>query len=113
MGCDTNDRNNQTVNEFKMESAADGYHLLHVAFQNEPEAESIKKFVDPILKRHGHDIDFDNINRLGSMMIGIRKRSAVGVTEMDVLKHMYQNGSSNNTLIEQAAISAFYLEKTM
>lgn len=46
------------------------------------------------------------------MLVALRKESAVGVTEMEILKHMYQNGDASKDIKMQAAESMLILEQT-
>jgi len=104
-------QNTSAISTFKSGSLEDGYEILHLIFQDQPDIESIKKLADPVLTQHGLDISYKNLETLGSALLGLRQRSAVGVTEMEILKHMYQNGSHDNDFLKQVAISAFYLEQ--
>ncbi len=44
------------------------------------------------------------------MLVVLRKSSAIGVTEMDILKHMYQNKIPGTTIDKQAGLSSALLE---
>jgi hypothetical protein len=92
-------------------SADEAYDMLHVVFAGEPEKESIQKLMSPVMKSYGLEENYENLNRCGSALLSMRKSSAIGITEMEILKHMYQHGSTSNPFPTQAAISALYLEE--
>ena len=90
--------------------ASEAYDMLHVVFEGMPDVEKIKPLIEAVMKKYDVVINNDNVQRVGSMLLSLKKSSAIGVTEMDILQHIYQNGTSAVKLPEQAAISATLLE---
>lgn len=88
------------------------YEIMAVAFEGFPEKNSISAMMEPVMDRHKIEKTDKNRTDFADMLLRLRKGSALGVTEMDILKHMYQKGSGSNTLVQQAALSATYLEET-
>ena len=52
------------------------------------------------------------LEKAGSVLVTLRKQSKVGVTEMEILKHIYQNGLDNTNYQSQASLSFTTLELT-
>ena len=88
----------------------DPYEMMQVAFEGSPEISRIKPVLEAVIQKY--DLPKTNEYRLkvGSMLVSLRKASAVGVTEMEILKHIYQHGSNQISLPDQAGISARLLE---
>ncbi|WGQ09108.1 hypothetical protein QG516_21590 [Pedobacter gandavensis] len=93
-------------------STEEGYEMLHVVFAGKPEIESIKRLLKVVMEKYGLEENFENINRTGSALLALREDSAIGVTEMEILKHMYQHGDPTVKFPTQAGISSLYLEQT-
>ncbi len=91
-------------------SEKDPYEIMHVAFEGSPEIEKIKPMLESVMETYSFDKTDDNRLKIGNMLVTLRQSSAVGVTEMEILKHIYQHGSDKITLPEQAGISATLLE---
>lgn len=92
-------------------SNIEAYELLSGAFENRPSTDQIRKLIDRVMENHRLEINYVNINKCGSTLIRVKELSAIGVTEMDILKHMYQYGDHTKDFPTQAAISASYLEQ--
>jgi hypothetical protein len=88
----------------------DAYEIMHVAFVGSPDIESIRPMLESVMETYGFIKTDDNRLKIGNMLVTLRQSSAVGVTEMDILKHIYQYGSNAITLPEQAGLSATLLE---
>lgn len=88
------------------------YEMMENAFEGYPRESEIKPMMEDVMKTHNMRVTEENLQKFGSVLIGLRKESKVGVTEMEILKRMYQKGSNNNTMPDQAAISFYYLETT-
>jgi len=93
-------------------SEHDPYEMMHVAFEGEPEIDKIKPLIETILERYKMPINDEFRLKVGSMLIDLRKNSKVGVTEMDILKHIYQNYTPNISLPDQAGLSSTLLENS-
>jgi len=90
----------------------DPYEVIHIAFEGFPDKEEVQPIMEAVIKRYNMTITNDNILKVGNMLVVLKKESKVGVTEMDILKHIYQKGSASVTLPEQAGISSTILEVT-
>lgn len=93
-------------------NADDAYGKIHIAFEGMPDTEKVKPLLEAVMNRYNIVINNDNVLRCANVLVVLKKDSKVGVTEMDILKHMYQSGSSSVDYATQAAISATYLEQT-
>ena len=90
----------------------DPYEVIHIAFEGFPDKEEVQPMLEAVMKRYNMTVTNDNILKVGNMLVVLKKESKVGVTEMDILKHIYQKGSSSITLPEQAGISSVLLEQS-
>ncbi len=88
------------------------YELMETAFVGNPVKNDIQPMMERVMQRHKLDVNEENLQKVGSMLVTLRKASDAGVTEMEILEHIYQNGSDKLTLSEQAGISATLLEST-
>ncbi|KIO79001.1 hypothetical protein TH53_00525 [Pedobacter lusitanus] len=66
-------------------SADRTYEMLHEVFEGKPERAAIKKLMTEINDQVQH---LRNLNWCGSTLLSMKKSSAIGVTEMQILKHM-------------------------
>jgi hypothetical protein len=83
---------------------------MQVAFKGSPEISKIKPMLEAVIENYDLPKTDEYRLKVGSMLVALRKASAVGVTEMEILKHIYQNGSNKISLPDQAGISATLLE---
>lgn len=90
----------------------DPYEVIHIAFEGFPDKEVVQPMMEAVMKRYNMTITNDNILKVGNMLVVLKQESKVGVTEMDILKHIYQKGSASITLPEQAGISSVLLEQS-
>lgn len=88
----------------------DPYEIMTVTFKGFPEIENIKPMLESVMETYNFAKTDDNRLKIANVLISLRKESAVGVTEMEILKHIYQHGSNKLTFPEQAGISATLLE---
>jgi uncharacterized protein YpuA (DUF1002 family) len=88
------------------------YEMMETAFEDSPKESEIKPLMEDVMKTYNIEINDKNLEKVASMLIDLRKKSKVGVTEMDILKDIYQNGLSTQNLPDQAALSFLFLEKT-
>ena len=93
-------------------NADDDYQKIHIAFEGMPEIEKVKPLLDAVMERYNIVINNDNVLKCANVLVVMKNNSKIGVTEMDILKHMYQTGNSSVDYATQAAISATYLEQT-
>ena len=90
----------------------DPYEVIHIAFEGFPDKEDVQPMLEAVMKRYNMTVTNDNIIKVGNMLVTLKQDSKVGVTEMEILKHIYQKGSSSITLPEQAGISSVLLEQS-
>ena len=88
----------------------DPYEIMHIAFEGYPEVSEIKPRLEAVMDNYSFPKTDDNRLMVGNMLVALRKASAVGVTEMQILKHIYQHGSNKISLPDQAGLSATLLE---
>lgn len=91
-------------------SADEAFAMLPVVFEGNPSLESVKKLLSAVMDKYHLEVNYENINRCGSAVLSLREASAVGVTEMELLKHMYQEGDDRLSFPDQAGVSATILE---
>lgn len=89
----------------------DPYEIMEVAFEDSPEAAKIRPLLESVMNSYNLPITDENRLKVASMLVSLRKESVLGITEMEILKHIYQYGIKSISLPEQAAISVVYLEK--
>lgn len=90
----------------------DPYQVIETTFDGNPEKEKVQPMLEAVMERYKMSVTNDNILRVSNMLFVLKKESKVGVTEMEILKHIYQKGSSAIDLPTQAALSSSYLEQT-
>ena len=108
--CNSNSKNNRSGNTEYSVSKKSAYEKIELAFIGHPNEEEIKPILDKVIEFHGGIINEDTRERSGNVLVSLRKSSKNGVTEMDILKHMAENGASELTFPNQAAISFTLLE---
>ena len=86
------------------------YEMISDAFEDAPAQHEIKPLLENVMDKYHYSKTEDHKLGVANMLVELRKSSAVGVTEMEILKHMYQEGDSRNTIDKQAALSATILE---
>lgn len=87
----------------------DPYEIMNVAFVGNPKISEIKPLMESVMDNYNLPQTNENKLKVGSMLVALRKSNTVGVTEMDILKHIYRYGSNKLTLPEQAGISSTLL----
>lgn len=107
----TNEEGNKTSNIVDTGKSADeAFEMLPIVFEGNPSLESVKKLLSAVMDKYHLEVNYENINRCASAVLSLREASAVGVTEMDLLKHMYQQGDDRLSFPNQAGVSATILE---
>lgn len=92
-------------------SDKDAYEVIEGVFEGSPSKSQVQPMIEAVMNRYGMTITNEHTMNVANMLFVLKKESKVGVTEMEILKHIYQHGSSSVTLPEQAAISSVYLEQ--
>ena len=103
----TNSNSDKKVNKVYGKSA---YQKMELAFIGNPKESEIKPILDKVILFQGADLTELNREKSASVLISLRKSSKNDVTEMDILKHMYKNGTDKISFPDQAAISFSILE---
>jgi hypothetical protein len=88
----------------------DPYEMMHVAFEGSPEISKIKPMLEAVIEKYDLPKTDEFRLKVSSMLVSLRKASETGVTELEILKHIYQHGSNNISLPDQAGLSATLLE---
>lgn len=102
---------NPTNNTSQRSSAtASAYEIMEVVFEGVNDREEIKPLLEKVMSYHDMDISEENLMKCADILVALRKSSVVGVTEMDVLKNMYQHGTKGLDFGSQAAVSFSVLE---
>ncbi|WP_271785322.1 hypothetical protein [Aquimarina algiphila] len=86
------------------------YEKMELAFIGNPKESEIKPILEKVILFHGSKLTELNREKSASVLISLRKSSKKGITEMDILKHMYNNGTEKISFSDQAAISFTLLE---
>ena len=93
-------------------SNMNAYEVMETAFEGYPSKEKIKPMLEEVMKRYGMPVNNENLLHAANVLVAMKNESKVGVTEMDVLKHIYQHGSASGDYVTNIAISATILEQT-
>ena len=88
------------------------YGMMEVAFEGNPSTSEIQPMMEEVMKNYKLEVNEENLQKVASMLVSLRKESKVAVTEMEILKNIYQTGDRNVPLTTQAAISLMNLEQT-
>lgn len=88
---------------------ADPYELMNSVFIGNPEISEIKPLVEGVLKKYSLSATDEYRLKVGSMLVSLRKHNEGKITEMELLKHIYQHGSNRISLPDQAGFSATIL----
>lgn len=88
----------------------DPYEKICFVFIGKPSKVKVQPLLEATMKKFNLSITDENVMKAASCVLSLRKTSAVGVTEMEILKHMYQKGSTKISFPNQAAISFTLLE---
>lgn len=83
-----------------------------MVFTGRPDKEDIEPQLEAVMNLYNIPITDDNLLKIANMLYVLKKESKVGVTELQILKNIYQTGYTGNTLEYQAALSATLLEHT-
>lgn len=103
---------NGLTNQAKCQSHATAYEMMSTVFVGKPKISKIKPLMEAVMKKYKLPNTELNRKKVASMLVALREKSAVGVTEMEILKRMYQKGDPNIKITKQAAISFTILEHT-
>ena len=98
--------------ESSQPNSIDAYSMMETAFEGYPAKSEIQPIMQSVLNKYNLEESEENLQKVGSVLVSLRKQSVLGVTELEILKHIYQHGSSSISFPGQAAISATILEKT-
>ncbi|MDN5288176.1 MAG: hypothetical protein JWR38_4450 [Mucilaginibacter sp.] len=88
------------------------YEQFHTIFKGEPSAEDIGRLMDAILDMYHYPKMEQTKQKFGSMFYGLRKNSVAGVSEMELMKYMYQNPNNIDPPTTAAAKALIILDNT-
>ena len=91
----------------------DPYENMHRLFLDAPEAGIIRERVNDVMSRYGKRITPTSLRDFTRLLMELRNESGDVVSEMDILRHMFEKGKPRNTLEEQArsSVSALMEER--
>jgi hypothetical protein len=89
----------------------EAFDKIHIAFEGMPETGKVRPLLEAVMNRYKIVINNDNVLKVANVLVALKNDSKVGVTEMEILKHIYQTGSTSIDYSTQAAISAGLLEQ--
>jgi len=84
------------------------YKKMEIAFIGNPKESEIRPILDEVILHHGADLTERNREKSASVLVELRKSSKVGITEMDILKHMH-NGGSEMIIVPRNCMSIYPL----
>jgi len=93
------------------QSNRDAYEVMETVFEGRPEKKIVQPLMEAVLRRYYVQITNENVMKAANTLYVLKKESKVGVTEMEILRHMYQKGIKGRTFDVQAAYSYTYLEE--
>lgn len=88
------------------------YEQFHVVFKGEPEVQDIQKLMDAILDQYQMEKTELNKHKFGSALLKMQQTSPTGVSEMQIMKYMYQNSDASTPLPTAIGKAAYILEMT-
>lgn len=100
------------LQDFQSSYSTEIYDTLHLAFEGYPDEKKMKGLFEAILTSYRMPVTTANVKGLATLLLALRKRSVMGVTEMDILTHIYQSKNSRLDLPTQAEMSFNIIEKT-
>jgi hypothetical protein len=92
-------------------NADEAFEKIHIAFGGMPDIEKVKPLLEAVMNRYKIVINNDNVLKVANVLVALKNESKVGVTEMEILKHIYQNGLTGVDYPTQAGLSAGLLEQ--
>ncbi len=92
-------------------NSTDEYEIIRVTFTGYPDKEEVQPMLEEVMRRYDFSINRDNILKVSNMLSVLKGKSLVGVSEMQILKHIYQKAIFDD-LATQAAYSATILEQS-
>lgn len=87
----------------------DPYDMMHEVFIGNPETEELKPLLEEVLRKYDLAQTDEQRLKVGSMLVSLRKHNEGKVTEMEILNHIFINGSDQISLPDQAALSTTIL----
>ena len=75
------------------------YDTIAAYFKGKPTTDTVKQLMDIVLKQCNMEVTRDNVMHFANELEVSRKNSKSGKTEIDILKEMYQHGTSKDIAI--------------
>jgi hypothetical protein len=101
-----------SLSKYKKPDKIDPYQIIDSVFEGYPDKSQVQPMLEAVMKRYNFPVTNDNILTAGNVLYDLKRASRVGITEMEIVRHMYQQGSAEGSMFEQARISAAALETT-
>lgn len=98
--------------EFSLTTQEDAYKKIETIFKGSVIKKDIQPMLEDVMTRYKIAINNENLLKTASKLIYMSNKSKVNVTEMDILKHMYQYGNSNETFDSQL-LKSFGITETI
>jgi len=109
--CSNNDNNYYNTNKVSNEEIKpNSYQIISTVFIGNPTQSEIQPMLETILRNYNKPINDDEIMKFANGLLVMRKDSKIGITEMQILKHMYQHFDSKIDMAGQLALSSSLLE---
>ena len=88
------------------------YTIIETAFEGYPDKKDVKPMLEDVMKRYGMEITDDGVLKAANVLVAMKNASLVGVTEIEILKRVYQRGAMSGDYVTNIAIAATFLEST-
>lgn len=121
-GCNSNDdsiKNYLKENNYTPSPAVqtpiiekDAYELMEVAFEGYPSKSDVQPMLEDVMKRYDMEVNNENLTKAANVLVTMKNDSKVGVTEMEILKRVYQKGNNYEDYVTNVARAAVFLEIT-
>lgn len=88
------------------------YEQFHDVFRGSPEVQDIQNLMDAILDQYQMEKNELNKQKFGSALLKMQQISPTGITEMEIMKYMYQHPDTSLSLPTAIATATAILEQT-
>lgn len=89
---------------------ADAINKMNVVFVGNPSETEIKELIEGVMQKWNLEKTNDQALKIANALVVMRKESKVGVTEMEILKYIYQLGDTKLKLGDAIGLAATMLE---
>ncbi len=106
----TSQTSTSNVDTSRLATLRDPYAMMALSFYGNPTKEQLQPLLDRVMAKYGYKVTTDNVITTGNILMTYRNRSKAETTEMEILQHMYTQGSTDYSFREQAALSQIFLD---